>query len=133
MESNKSEQIEVHLKRKILWWNGEKLQNIRKICAGLKTIHLEIYDDQAYVIVPFSIPDKYGCDSKEGMAFPIKESVEFVATIKARQALLPRDEKKELLDTFIEEYNDFCRSEDKLHWIPKKLRELMGSKKGSDK
>ena len=123
-----NEQIEVHLKRRILWWDGEKLQNIRKIGASLKQIHLETYENQAYVVVPFSFPDKYGCDSKEGMVFPIKESVEFVAVIKARQALLPREKKEEVLNDFMEEYKDFCHSEDKSHWIPKKLRELIKKK-----
>ena len=83
-------EIEVHLKRRILWWNGEKLCNIRKISSSLKTLHLEVIDGQGYVVAPFTLPDKYGCDSTEGLIFPIKESVEWIETIKARQALLPR-------------------------------------------
>lgn len=123
------EMITVHLKRKILWWSGEKLCIVRQFSGTLETLHLEVIDGQGYVVAPFQVPDKYGCYSSEGLLFPIKESVEFVETIKVRQALLPQTPKQELLDRFLEDYNDFCRSEDKLHWVPNRIRELFKKKK----
>ena len=120
--------IEVHLKKRILWWNGKELCNVRKISGTLKTLHLEIMDGQGYVVTPFVFPDKYGCDSTEGLIFPIKEFVEWIEDIKTKQALLPKEKKENILDTFMEEYKDFCHSEDKMNWIPKKLRNLI--KKG---
>ena len=120
----KDDLIEVHLKRRILWWNGEKLCSVRKISGSIKRVHLEVIGGQGYVVAPFTYPDKYGCDSTEGLIFPIKESIEWVEDIKAKQALLPKEKKEDMLDTFIEEYKDFCRSEDKINWIPKKIRNL---------
>lgn len=119
----KDDLIEVHLKRRILWWDGEKLCNVKKM-SGLKALHLEVIDGQGYVVAPFIYPDKYGCDSKEGLAFPIKEFAEWIEATKAAQALLPREKKENLLDEFIEDYKDFCHSEDKINWVPKKIREL---------
>ena len=120
-------EIEVHLKRRILWWNGEKICIVRKIGGSLKTLHLEVIDGQGYVIAPFTYPDKYGCDTKEGLIFPIKESVEWIEDIKIKQALLPREKKEDLLEDFIEDYRDFCRSDDKINWIPKKIRQYVKS------
>ena len=83
------EMITVHLKRKILWWDGVKPHVVKQFSVALKTLHLEIIDGQGYVVAPFQVPDKYGCPSSEGLLFPIKESVEFVEEFKAQQALLP--------------------------------------------
>ena len=129
----KDDLIEVHLKRRISWWDGEKLCIVRKFSGSLKMLHLEVVDGQGYVVAPFTYPDKYGCDSKEGLIFPIKESAEWVENIKARQVLLPREEKEDILNDFIEDYKDFCRSEDKANWIPKKLRDIFKAKKESCK
>lgn len=117
----KDDLIEVHLKRRILWWNGEKSCIVRKFSGRLKTIHLEIIDSQGYVVAPFTY---YGCDSSEGLLFPIKESIEWIEDIKAKQTLLPKEKKEDVLDAFMEEYKDFCRSEDKMNWIPKKIKNL---------
>ena len=68
-----SDYIEVHLKRCIHWWNGEKLCTIKKVSGTLKTLHLEVIDGQGYVVAPFTFPDEYGKDSSEGLIFPIKE------------------------------------------------------------
>ena len=126
---NKEGHIEVHLKRKIVWWDGEKLCNVRKFTGTLKTLHLEVVEGQGYVIAPFTVPDKYGRDSTEGLAFPIKESIEWIEEVKTRQAMLPKEAREEVINEFIEDYNDFCRSEDKEHWVPKKIREWLKKKK----
>lgn len=113
--------IDVHLKRKVHWWNGEKLCNVRKISSTLNTLHLEIIDDQGYVVVSYDRADQHS----KGLIFPIKESVEWVAMIRARQRQLPQN----AIEAFMEEYNDYCQSDDKEHWVPKRLSDMFKKKK----
>ena len=113
---------DVHLKRKIYWWNGEKLCNVRKVSGTLSTLHLEVVNGQSYVVSPFTFPDKYGCDSVEGLIFPIKESVEWVNEFKVKQNALPKTKKEKDLDKFLDVYRDYCRSDDEKSWVLKLLR-----------